>query len=209
MGGLLLFVLVAAAGIAAGYLRHGGLEGLGGTEVRGRTLALVCLAVQALIGAPLLRATGLPRVLGAMLLIVVIVTLVGVARANGRLPGVPLIALGLLLNLLVTLANLGVPVSEATLRRGNVAVEQPLPQRPDLKHVLEGPATRIAVLGDRFAVPPLWTVTSIGEITELAGLFLLIQHMMLLGAVPGGRGSAGTGHGAHQARTIPWSTWAD
>jgi len=209
MGGLLLFVLVAAAGLLAGYLRQGSLEGLKETHVQGRTLALACLAVQAVVGAPLLRTIGLPRTLGAVLLIAALVILVGVARANGRLPGVPLIALGLLLNLLVTLANLGVPVSEATLRRGNVAVEQPLPQRPDAKHVLERPAARIAVLGDRFAVPPLLTVTSIGEVTELAGLFLLIQHMMLMGAVPGRRNGTGTEHDAHQARTIPWSTWAD
>jgi hypothetical protein len=206
MGALPLFVLVAAAGMAAGYLRHGSLEGIGETRVRGRTLALACLAVQAVIGAPLLRSIGLPRALGAVLLIAALVVLLGVARANGRLPGVPLIALGLLLNLVVTLANLGVPVSEATLRRGNVPVERPVPQRPDLKHVLEGPGTRLEALGDRFAVPPLWTVSSVGEVTQLAGLFLLIQHMMLMGAVPGRRGS--TGNDA-EARTIPWSTWAD
>ena len=207
MGGLLLFVLVTGAAGGAGYLRHGSLQGLGETHVRGRTLALVCLAVQAVIGVPFLRTIGLPRAAGAVLLVAALVTLVGVARANGRLPGVPLIALGLLLNLLVTLANLGVPVSETTLRRANIAVEQPIPRRPDLKHVVEGPATRIVVLGDRFAVPPLWTVTSIGEVTELAGLFLLIQHMMLMGAMQGRRD--GTAPGAHEAKTIPWSTWAD
>ena len=57
-----------------------------------------------------LRAVGLPLVLGAVLLLAALAVLLGVARANGRLPGVPLLALGLLLNLLVVLANLGVPV---------------------------------------------------------------------------------------------------
>jgi hypothetical protein len=208
MGALPLFVLVAAAGVVAGHLRGGNVEGLRETEVRGRTLALVCLLVQAVIGAPLLRDVGLPRVLGAVVLIVALVALVGVARANGRLPGVPLLALGLLLCLLVTLVNLGVPVSEATLRRGNVAVEEPVPHRPDLEHVLEGPATRIAVLGDRLAVPPLWTVTGVGEVAEFAGLFLLLQHMMLMGAVPGRRRSA-RADDAHEAKTIPWSAWGD
>ncbi len=209
MGGLPLFVLVAVAGLVAGYVRGGSAEGLRETAVRGRSLALAGLAVQAVIGAPLLRALGLPRVLGGVLLALALVVLVGVARANGRLPGVPLLALGLLLNLLVTLANLGVPVSAATLRRADVAVEQPVPERPDLKHVLAGPASRIPVLGDELAVPPLRTVTSVGEVAEFAGLFLLIQHMMLMGAVPGRRERDGDGQSAHEARTIPWSTWAD
>src|ERR671911_540135 len=103
--------------------------------------------------------------------------LLGIARPNARLAGVPLLALGLLLNLIVVLANLGMPVPAETLERAGIAVEQPAPDRPDAKHVLERGGTRLALLGDRLAVRPLRTVTAFGTVIELAGLFLLLQYL--------------------------------
>jgi Family of unknown function (DUF5317) len=210
MGSLPLFILVVLAGVVAGWLRGGDLSGLSGTHIRGRRTALACLAVQALVDAAALRALGMPRMLGAVLLIAALAALLAVARANGQLPGVPLLALGLLLNLLVTAANLGVPVSAATLERARVPTERPLPQRPDAKHVLQGPAARLVVLSDRLAVRPLRTVTSVGEVAEFAGLFLLVQHAMVLGAgaVPGRRRRAEPDPDAQEARAVPWN-WAD
>src|SRR6266508_1321289 len=84
-------------------------------------------------------------------------------------------ARSLLANLLVLVLNLGVPVSVETLDHAGVAVEQPVPHRPDAKHVIDGPGTRLAVLGDRLAVRPLRTAASFGDVAELAGLFLLVQ----------------------------------
>ena len=134
-------------------------------------------------------------------------TLVGVARPNARLPGVPLFALGLLLSLLVVLLNFGMPVPADTLERAGITLEQPPPDRPDAKHVLERDGTRLGLLGDRLAVRPLRTVTGYGTVIELAGLFLLLQHLV---RGPGPfRREDGTTHGAHEARTVPWTTWAE
>jgi Family of unknown function (DUF5317) len=205
MGSLPLFILVVMAGVVAGWLRGGDLSGLARTPIRGRWLALACLVYQALVGAALLRALGMPRTLGAVLLIVALVLLVGVARANGQLEGVPLLALGLLLNLLVTVANLGVPVTQATLNRASVPVEQPLPHRPDAKHVLQGPASRLVVLSDRLAVRPLRTVTSLGEVAEFAGLFLLVQNAMLFDAVYRGRRRPSDEQDDKEARPVSWN----
>jgi hypothetical protein len=205
MGSLPLFILVVMAGVVAGWLRGGDLPSLARTPIRGRWLALACLAVQALIGAPVVRALGMPRALGAVLLIVALVALVGVARANGQLEGVPLLALGLLLNLLVTVANLGVPVTQATLSRASVPVEQPLPHRPDAKHVLQGPASRLVVFGDRLAVRPLRTVTSFGEVAEFAGLFLLVQNAMAFGAIHTRRRRPGDEQDFQEARAVSWN----
>jgi hypothetical protein len=205
MGSLPLFILVVMAGVVAGWLRGGDLPSLARTPIRGRWLALACLAVQALIGAPVVRAVGMPRALGAVLLIVALVALVGVARANGQLEGVPLLALGLLLNLLVTVANLGVPVTQATLSRASVPVEQPLPHRPDAKHVLQGPASRLVVFGDRLAVRPLRTVTSFGEVAEFAGLFLLVQNAMAFGAIHTRRRRPGDEQDFQEARAVSWN----
>jgi hypothetical protein len=203
MGSLPLFILVVMAGVVAGWLRGGDLSGLARTPIRGLWPALACLAVQALVGAAVVRAVGMPRTLGAVLLIVALVALVGLARENSRLKGVPLLALGLLLNLAVTVANLGVPVTEATLSRASVPVEQPLPHRPDAKHVLQGPASRLVLLGDRLAVRPLRTVTGFGEVTEFAGLFLLVQNAMAFGAVHSRRRRPSD---EQEARLVSWNT---
>jgi hypothetical protein len=207
MGEPLLFLLVAGAGVAVGRARGGALRGLRETGVKGRRLALACLAVQASVVALPLRAIGLPLGLGAVLLLLALVTLLGIARANGRLAGVPLVALGLLLNLIVVAANLGMPVPAATLERAGIAVSQPLGDRPDAKHVLERDGTRLGLLGDRLAVRPLRTVTGYGTVIELAGLFLLLQSLALGAALF--RREDGTAHGAHEARTVPWTTWAE
>jgi Family of unknown function (DUF5317) len=203
MGSLPLFILVVMAGVVAGWLRGGDLPGLARTPIRGRWLALACLAFQAVIGAPVVRALGMPPTLGAILLIVALVALVGVAHANAPLEGVPLLVLGLVLNLLVTVANLGVPVTQATLSRAAVPVEQPVPHRPDAKHVLQGPASRLVVLGDRLAVRPLRTVTSFGEVAEFAGLFVLVQNAMAFGAVHSRRRRPSD---EREARLVSWNT---
>jgi hypothetical protein len=206
MGLLLLLILVAIAGTVIGVLRGGQPKGFAEASVHGKPLGLICLVLQGAIGALALRSIGLPRGTGALLLALTLIVLLGVARANGQLPGVPLIALGLLLNLVVLTLNLGVPVAASTLERAGIAVQRPLPHRPDAKHVLEGGGTRLALLGDQLAVRPLHAVISVGDVAELAGLFLLLQGMVL--ATPSRR-RADAAHGAHGARTVPWSTWAD
>ena len=202
MGEPLLFVLVVVAGVAVGLARGGALVGLVEPGVKARWLALGCLAVQASV-----VALPLPGLGGFVLLVAALAALLGIARANARLAGAPLLALGLLLNLIVVLANVGMPVAAATLERAGIRVEQPLPHRPDAKHVLDAGEARLGLLGDRLAVRPLRTVTGYGTVIELAGLFLLLQHLV---RGPGPfRREDGTAHGAHEARTVPWTTWAE
>jgi len=205
VGTLLLFVLAGLAGMAAGVLRGGKAHSLLRAKVHARTLALALLALQASVSSLALRSVGIPRGVGAMLLFLALAGLLAVARANGQLAGVPLLALGLLANLLVLVLNFGVPVQEETLARAGIAVEQPVPHRPDAKHVIDGAGTRLALLGDQLAVRPLRTVVSFGDIAEMAGLFLLVQALVI-GTAPREDDSA---HGAPKARTVPWSTWAD
>jgi hypothetical protein len=207
MGEPLLFLLVAAAGVAVGLARGGTVRGLRDSGVRAARLGLACLAVQCLVVVLPLRAVGLPLALGPVLLLGALATLVVLARPNAKLPGVPLFALGLLLNLLVVLVNFGMPVPADTLERAGITLEQPPPDRPDAKHVLERDGTRLGLLGDRLAVRPLRTVTGYGTVIELAGLFLLLQHLVR-GPGPSRR-EDGTAHGAHEARTVPWTTWAE
>jgi hypothetical protein len=206
MGEPLVFLLGAAAGIGIGLARGGSLRGLreAAKGVRARWLALGCLVVQAST-----VVLPMPGIGGVVLLAAALITLLGIARANGRLPGVPLVALGLLLNLIVVVANVGVPVSAATLERAGVAVSEPLDDRPDAKHVREDDGTRLRLLADRLAVRPLRAVIGYGTVIELAGLFLLLQHLVL-GGVPFRREDGnGTAHDVHEARTVPWTSWAE
>src|SRR6266498_1990507 len=151
LGTLALFLLAVLAGIGAGAIRGGKARSLLEAKVHAKLVGLVCLGLQAIVGALALRSVGIPRGVGALLLGLALVGLLGVARANGQLPGVPLLALG-------------VPVSVETLDHAGVAVEQPVPHRPDAKHVIDGPGTRLAVLGDRLAVRPLRTAASFGDV---------------------------------------------
>src|SRR6266540_3458284 len=153
LGTLALFLLAVLAGIGAGAIRGGKARSLLEAKVHAKLVGLVCLGLQAIVGALALRSVGIPRGVGALLLGLALVGLLGVARANGQLPGVPLLALGLLANLLVLVLNLGVPVSVETLDHAGVAVEQPVPHRPDAKHVIDGPGTRLGVLGGK-RMPP-------------------------------------------------------
>src|SRR5574341_1852184 len=201
VGTLALFLLAILAGIGAGAIRGGKARSLLEAKLHAKVLGLACLGLQALIGALALRSVGIPRGVGALLLGLALIGLLGVARANGQLPGVPLLALGLLANLLVLVLNLGVPVSVATLERAGVAVERPVDHRPDAQHVIEGPGARLAVLGDRLAVRPLRTTVSFGDVAELAGLFLLVQWLVIGSA----RREEDAAHGSPKARTVPWS----
>jgi hypothetical protein len=207
IGTLALFVLAMLAGLVAGAIRGGKPRSLLEARIHAKPVGLICLAVQAVVGALALRSLGIPRGVGALLLTAALVGLLGVARANGKLPGVPLLALGLLANLLVLVLNLGVPVAVSTLERAGIAVERPLQHRPDAKRVLDGPGTRVSLLGDRLAVRPLRSTVSFGDVAELAGLFLLVQALVM-GTSRGSEEEDATAH-APKARTVPWSTWAD
>ena len=117
-----------------------------------------------------------PRLLVASLVVGLIVV-----WANRRLPGMALIGLGLLANLVVVGLNGGMPVSKATLERAGISATSPDLGETGPKYVLERPGTRLGVLGARLAIPPGRTMVSVGEVTQDAGLVLLVQGLMLAG----------------------------
>lgn len=94
----------------------------------------------------------------------------GVTAVNIRIPGMPLIAGGLLLNLAVILVNGGMPVSvagEPTLQAsaGELIARSPL-------HVPMLSGTRLAFLADTIYVPgPSWhrAMVSVGDLLMAAG----------------------------------------
>jgi hypothetical protein len=87
---------------------------------------------------------------------------------NRRVPGLPLAALGLLLNALVVVSNGAMPVEEqAAVRAG---LSDPA-LSPDPRHEIAGAQTQLRMLGDRIAVPIPGhrEIDSLGDLTLAAG----------------------------------------
>jgi hypothetical protein len=181
LGALSILLLVMASGLAIGQLRGGDLDGLRAAHMKALLLVVVVLILQGLLGLHGLRVDGALRTIGSVLLVASLVLGLIVAWANRRLPGMLLIGLGLLANVLVVGVNGGMPVSKATLERAGLFATSPDLREFGPKYVLERPGTPLGVLGARLAIPPGRTMVSVGDVTQYAGLVLLLQGLMVAG----------------------------
>jgi hypothetical protein len=169
---MLLLVGVLALGVVIGLCFGGSLRSLSELTLRWWPLALVGLALQ------IVPATS--HGWAVALLIASYGVLVVFVLVNIRLPGIWLIALGFVLNLIVVGANGGMPIGDPALRAayGSGAAEQ----RRELvqgaggaKHHLQRPSDRLLFLSDVIPVPaPIHIVMSVGDIASLAGAFWLV-----------------------------------
>jgi Family of unknown function (DUF5317) len=181
LGALSILLLVMAGGLAVGQLRGGDLDGLRAARIKALPLAAAILVVQVLLGVQGLRLEGALRTAGSVLLVASLLLGLVVVWANRRLPGMALIGLGLLANLLVVATNGAMPVPTATLERAGIPATSPDLGELGPKYVLERPGTRLGVLGARLAIPQGRTMLSVGDVTQYAGLVLLVQGLMLAG----------------------------
>jgi hypothetical protein len=164
--GLVLLVGALAAAVA---LLCGGRPGTSGYRFRGVRL-VVAAAVLQLAGTLWSPAYAVLLALSALLAAVFVV-------ANVRVPGVPLIALGLLLNAVVIGLNGAMPVSEAAAQRAGVATDALV---GELRHTTSGDGTTLGALGDVIPVPLPWRaeVVSVGDVFVAAGVGLLVLTLV-------------------------------
>jgi hypothetical protein len=108
--------------------------------------------------------------LGASLAGLILVTLVAVV--NRALPGAWLIALGSLLNVVVTLVNAGMPVDPGAI----AASGKPAPS--DGLHVILGPDTRLPFLADVLLVPVVNNIYSVGDVVLAIGGFWMTFRLL-------------------------------
>jgi Family of unknown function (DUF5317) len=181
LGALSILLLVIAAGVAVGQLRGGDLDGLRAVPMKALPLTVAALALQVLLGLQGLRLDGALPMIGSVLLVASLLLGLIVVWVNRRLPGMLLIGLGLLANLLVVGINGGMPVSRATLERARISATSPDLRELGPQYVLERPGTRLGVLGARLAIPPGRTMVSVGDVAQYAGLVVLVQGVMLAG----------------------------
>lgn len=153
------FTTVALAiGVVAGLMAGGRLSNLGRRTFTAWPLLAAGVALQLLDSSAALTLSY-----AALLLFAV---------ANLRFPGVGLLATGLFLNALVVSVNGGMPVHDGDPWLSG-------------KHHMETSADRLTFLGDRFPVPPLGEVVSVGDIVLAVGLVVMLT--VLLRKPPEGR----------------------
>jgi hypothetical protein len=171
-------VPVLALAIIAGYLVRGRLKNLDQIRLRWWWLAIAGLGIQVLplpegdAGTDLLVRTGVLALSYALLLVF--------ALANVRLPGMPLIFVGLLCNAVVITANGGMPVSvEALAEADQAEVIEALEDEGSDKHHRLDDDDVLTFLADVIAIPPpIGAVVSVGDLFVYAGLIWLIVAAM-------------------------------
>jgi hypothetical protein len=181
LGTLVVLLLVIDCGIVAGLLRGGRLGSLRAARVKALPLLVAALALQLLLGLPWGHGHGSRWGIGSVLLVVSLLALLIVVWANAQLPGMPLIGLGLLANLLVVSVNGAMPASTAApaanLHTTSAQVAHLGPQ-----YLVAGPETRLPMLGARVGVFGARTAISVGDLLQYAGLVLVVQGLMVRGA---------------------------
>jgi Family of unknown function (DUF5317) len=177
---LVLLLLVLDSGVVVGLLRGGRLHDLRKVRLKALPLLAAALVLQLPLRLPWLQVPGGRWGIGSLLLLVSLVLLLVVVRANAQLPGMPLVALGLLANLVVVGLNGGMPVTttpRAHLQPTSAAASQLGPQ-----YLVAGPETHLPVLGARVGVLGIQTAVSVGDALQYLGLLVLIQGLMIRNA---------------------------
>jgi hypothetical protein len=168
----MLLGLVFIVCLASVPLAHGRLSALGDLRLRLPGLAFAGIALQVLI---ISLVPGGPAGLHEVLHLVSYALLGGCAWASRRIPGVPLIVLGGLLNVIAITANGGVMPADPALvvnaaQHGGEAFVN--------SGVVENP--RLQFLGDVIATPRSWpmaNVYSVGDLLILLGVFVLLHRV--------------------------------
>jgi Family of unknown function (DUF5317) len=171
-----VFVLYAIPiGIAVGFLMGGRLDRLGELRFEWGWLAIAGLAVQVVLFSGLVGGAVGRGVGEAIYVASTGAVLVAVWRNLG-VPGLPLVALGAISNLVAIVANGGImPTTHAALAAAGLSAEEGFSNSA----VVADPA--VAPLTDIFAMPP-WlpfaNVFSVGDVLVGLGIVLVIAFGM-------------------------------
>ncbi len=174
---VLLLVGVLVLAVVVGLVFGGSLTNLAELSFRWWPLALIGLALQFVPAGSHMWAVAL--------LILSYVVLTAFVAVNLRLPGMWLIALGFVLNIVVIGANAGMPVADGALRtaygRGYAEQRRELASGAGgAKHHLQRPSDRLIALADVIPVgAPVRIVTSAGDLLSLAGAGWLVAAATL------------------------------
>lgn len=179
----MLFVLAILFSVGVALLRGGRFERLADISIRFAPLILLGFLIQLLIFTPILG----PRLSQGQTVVAYNLSMLliwGTMALNWRLPGAPLIALGVFLNWLAISLNGGfMPASPDALVAAGLFDRAALAEGENFNNtILINTTTRLPFLADIMAVPapiPFSTVFSVGDLILAVGAAWLIQRAML------------------------------
>lgn len=173
---LLLYAIVA--GLLVGSVAGGRLSALSRLHIRWLWLAVGGLLFQfALFSPAVAERIGDP---GPLLYVASTLVVFAVLLRNLGLPGLPVVALGAALNLLVIIGNGGYMPSDPSAWQALTGVAA-VPTVDFTNSALIGPGTTLPWLGDVFLLPrpiPLANVFSIGDVLIAVGIAWCIARSM-------------------------------
>lgn len=165
---MLWLAIVLFLALAVAVLRGGRLVNLADIELRAWWLLFVALGLQA--GTGFLPITSWSEPLGLAMVVTSFLLLMVLVLFNRSKPGIWLAGLGVLMNLVVIIANGGMPVlAEAAAVASGFTVDTP-DLTGSFKHVLLDENSRLTFFAD---VIPLRLV-GIGEVISLGDIFLAL-----------------------------------
>jgi hypothetical protein len=168
-------LLILTVAVLAGLLAGGSLRPFERLRVHLWGLALVGLALQ-VAPVPDVRSVD-PDLVAALMLLVSYAALLTFTAVNRKLPGAPLILVGLALNLAVIAPNGGMPVDAAAMQRAGA---ETVTIEGDAKHHLMSDEDVLPFLGDTIAVPePAGLIVSVGDVELYVGLLWFVVMTML------------------------------
>jgi hypothetical protein len=98
--------------------------------------------------------------------------------ANRFLVGIGLMAVGLVCNAAVVVADSGMPVRpSAIVSAGLAGPDGPAAPPQGARHHLQGPSDHLVLLDDRIPVHPLHRVVSYGDVLLLVGALDVVAHL--------------------------------
>lgn len=192
-----MFELAVLLGVVVAIARRSDLAALAGLRFRGLWFCFLAFALKLVLFAFGAHGSQFIVAYGMWLQLAITVILLGIVAANVHLPGMPVVLIGLLANLLVITANGGrMPVTVTALRATDQAGLIPILQRhEDPGHLLVDAATRLPWLADWIPLNALnHKVVSPGDILAALGLTVTVGF-----AVPRRKPADGTAGGTMAA----------
>jgi hypothetical protein len=173
---LLLYAI--AAGLLVGAVAGGRIAALADLRIRWLGVAVLGLAFQVVLFHPIVAE----RVgdLGPILYVGSTLAVFAALLRNLSLPGLPVVALGAVLNLLAVIANGGAMPSDPAAWMALTGVAA-VPTDDFSNSALMGPGTALPWLGDVFVLPrpiPFANVFSIGDVLIAVGIAWCVARSM-------------------------------
>lgn len=181
----MILLATLACGLLSRVFAGRSFASLSRVHLRGETLLLVFLVLQTAV--PALALQGTAARVAFWVWVATFPVVIAVAAANWRFPGMVLIASGLLMNLMVVLANGGMPVAASAVAAAHPGMLRAAIPVGDFVHVDPGAATRLVWLADVLPVPgpaALRSVVSSGDVLLFAGVFAATAVGQALASTP-------------------------